>query len=98
MIGTLPENCICHQKPVGVRYSSVFVLNLSGDLCLEDLRADDNGTCIREGKPWWKHLVEFDNANTVVDAKLIQEDDFNHDNTFTLVRMYHRHKHTPQFQ
>ena len=103
MIGTLPENRICHQKPVGVRYSSVFVVDLSGVSCLEDLRADDNGTWIHGGKPRRKYLVEFDDANTVVDAKLIQEDDIqeddsNHDNIFTLVRVYHRHKHTPQFQ
>ena len=77
MIGTLPENCICHQKPVGVRYSSVFVVDLSRFLCLEDLRADDSGTWIHEGKPRRKYLVEFDDANIVVDAKLIQKDDSN---------------------
>ena len=28
MVGSLPEHLICHQKPVGVRYSSVFVVVL----------------------------------------------------------------------
>ena len=98
MVGTLPENRICHQKPVGVRYSSVFVVDLSGISCLEDLRADDNGTWVHGGKPRRKYVAEFDDANTVVDAKLIQEDDSNHSNVFTLVRLYHRHKYTPQFQ
>ena len=103
MIGTLPENGICHQKPVGVRHSSVFVVYLSGVSCLEYLRADDNSTWIHGGKPQRKYLVEFDDANTVVDAKLIQEDDTqeddsNHENIFTFVQVYHHHKHTPQFQ
>ena len=95
IVGSLPEHLICHQKPVGVRYSSIFVVDLSGISCLEDLRADDNGIWIHGGKPWQKYAVEFDDANTVVDAKLIQEDD---SDMFTLVRLYHRHKHTPQFQ
>ena len=98
MIGTLPENRICQQKPVGVKYSSVFVVDLSGVSCLEDLRADDNGTWIHGGKPRRKYIVELDDTNTVVDAKLMQEDDSKHENVFTLVRLYHHHKHTPQFQ
>ena len=98
MIGTLPENRICQQKPIGVKYSSVFVVDLSGVSCLEDLRADDNGTWIHGGKPRRKYIVELDDTNTVVDAKLMQEDDSKHENVFTLVRLYHRHKHTPQFQ
>ena len=76
-MGILPENCICHQKPVGVRYSSVFVVDLSRLMCLKDLRADDNGTYIHEGKPQRKYFVEFDDANIVADAKLIQKDDSN---------------------
>ena len=98
MVGSLPEHLICHQKPVGVRYSSVFVVDLSVVTCLKDLRADDNGTSVHGGKPQRKYVVEFDDANTVVDARLIQEDNSDHDNMFTLVRLYHRHKHTPQFQ
>ena len=49
MVGSLPEHLICHQKPVGVRYSSVFVVDLSGVTCLEDLRADNNGTWVYGG-------------------------------------------------
>ena len=68
MVGTLPENCICDQKkPVGVRYNSVFVVDLSKVSCLVDLRADNNGACMHGGKPQQKYLVEFDDANTVVD-------------------------------
>ena len=73
-------------KPVGVKYSSVFVVDLSGISCLEDLRADDNGTWIHGGKPWQKYIVELDDTNnTIVDAKLMQEDDSKHENVFTLV-------------
>ena len=59
MVGSLPEHLICHQKPVGVRYSSVFVVDLSVVTCLEDLRADDNGTWVHGGKPQRKYVVEF---------------------------------------
>ena len=48
MVGSLPEHLICHQKPVGV---SVFVVDLSGVTCLEDLRADNNGTWVYGGSP-----------------------------------------------
>ena len=45
-------------------------MDLSVVTCLEDLRADDNGTWVHGGKPQRKYVVEFDDANTVVDAKL----------------------------
>ena len=56
MIKVLPENYVCHQKPVGVRYSTVFVVYLSGVLCLEDFRADDNSIWIHGGR---KHMAEI---------------------------------------
>ena len=73
-------------------------MDLFGVSCLDDLRADDNGTWVHGGKPRRKYIVEFNDDNTIVDTRLMQEDDSNHDNVFTLVRLYHRHKHTPQFQ
>ena len=51
MIGEVPSNCVCHRKPTGVTYSSVFVIDHSCVSCLEDLRADDNGVWVHEGKP-----------------------------------------------
>ena len=89
---------MCHQKPTGVRYSSVFVVDLSCVGCLDDLRADDNGVRTHWGKPRRKYSVEFDDTNAVVDAKLIQNKLTNDTNIFTLVRLYHRHKNTLEFQ
>ena len=43
IVGIIPDNCVCYQKPSGVTYSSVFVVDLSYVSCLEDLKADDNG-------------------------------------------------------
>ena len=99
MIGSLPERRICQQKPTGVHYSSVFVVDLSCVSCLDDLRADDNGVWVHGGKPQRKYLVEIDDDDVVVDAKLIKEgSDSDDENVFTLVRLYHRHKTTPEFQ
>ena len=53
---------------------------------------------MEEGNTWWKYVVEFDDTNTAIDAKLKQEDDSNYDNVFTLVQLYYCHKDTPQFQ
>ena len=49
MKGTVPDKSICHQKPTAVRYSSVFVMDLSCVSCLDDLRADDNGVWVHGG-------------------------------------------------
>ena len=68
MIG---ESRVCHQKPVGVRYSGVFV-DLSCVSSLNDIRADDNATWVHGGKPRQKYSVEFEDNNVVVDAKLIK--------------------------
>ena len=43
MIGTIPEDRICHRKPTSVTYSSVFVIDLSYIRCIDDLRGTDNG-------------------------------------------------------
>jgi len=83
---------------VGVRYSSGFVVDLSGISCLEDLRADDNGAWIHGGKPHRKYVVDCDDTNTVVDVRSIQDDNCNPTNVFTLVWLYRHHKHTPEFQ
>ena len=99
MVGTVPEKSICHQKPTGVRYSSVFVVDLSCVSCLDDLRADDNGVWVHGGKPRRNCCVEFDeDTNVVLDAKLVEDKSTDDANVFTLVRLYHRHKSTPEFQ
>ena len=101
MIGEVPSNCVCHRKPTGVTYSSVFVIDLSCVSCLEDLRADDNGVWVHGGKPRKKYIVEFDSENLVIDATPVDDIDAvndNNDNIFTMVRVYHRHKSTPEFQ
>ena len=90
MIGAVPESRVCHRKPVGVRYSSVFVVDLSCVSSLNDIRADDNNTWVHGGKPRRKYSVEFDDNNVAVDAKLIKEDfSCDDENVFTLVRLYH---------
>ena len=50
------------------------------------------------GKPHRKYSVEFDeDTNAVLDAKLVQDTSTRGTNVFTLVRLYHRHKSTPEF-
>ena len=99
MVGIVPGKSVCHKKPTGVRYSSVFVVDLSCVSCLDDLRADDNGVWVHGGKPRRKYSVEFDeDTNAVLDAKLVQDTSTRGTNVFTLVRLYHRHKSTPEFQ
>ena len=99
MIGAVLESRVCNQKPVGVQYSSVFVVDPSCVSSLDDIRADDNGTWMHGDKPQRKYVVEFDDGNAVVDAKLMKEEiNCNNQNVFTLVHLYHRHKSTPEFQ
>ena len=88
MIGTVPDERICHQKPTAVRYSSVFVVDLSCVGCLDDLRADNNSVWVHGGKPCQKYCVEFDeDTNTVLDAKLVENKSTNDTNVFTLIRL-----------
>ena len=49
-------------------------------------------------KPRRRYCVEFDDTNAVVDARLVQDKSTNDTDVFTLVRLYHRHKSTPEFQ
>ena len=45
------------------------------------------------------YVVEYDDANTVVDTKLVHAEDISdHANVFTLVWLYHHHKQTSEFQ
>ena len=68
----------------------------------DDLRADDNGAWLHGGKPRAKYTVELDPdtsevINVVpVDRKLAA--DGGEGRVFTLVRLYHHHKATPEFQ
>ena len=99
MVGIIPDNCVCYQKPSGVTYSSVFVVDLSCVSCLEDLKADDNGVWVHGGKPRHNYHVEFDDeTNAVLDAKKVSDSSTKDTNVFTLVRLYHTHKSTPQFR
>ena len=100
MIGSVPMDRICYRKPTGVVYNSVFVVDLSSIIRIEDLRADDNGAWIHGGKPRKKYIVEFDATNTeVLSALPFKQGDANEESSiFTLVRLYHRHKVTPEFQ
>ena len=43
MVGAVPADRICSRKPTSVRFSAVFVVDLSRVSSLDDLRADDNG-------------------------------------------------------
>ena len=95
-----PRNRICTRKPTGVTFSSVYVVDLSCVHRLEDLRADDNGVWVHGGKPRRRYTVEFDDSHCeVVSATPTDsEEGSNDENVFTLIRLYHRHKATPQFQ
>ena len=77
-----------------------FVVDLSSIIHIEDLRADDNGAWIHGGKPRKKYIVEFDATNTeVLSALPFKQGNANEESSiFTLVRLYHRHKVTPEFQ
>ena len=97
MIGTVPSDRICHKKPTSVTYSSVFVVDLSCVRCIDDLRADDNGVWTHGGKPRRKYSIERD----PVTCEVIGAEPFDGESTseevYTLVRVYHRHKATPEF-
>lgn len=100
MIGSVPSDPICKRRPTGITQNSVYVVDLSCIRCLEYLRADDNGVWVHGGKPQRQYMVEFDELQCeVVSATPIDsEEGVTQDNLFTLIRLYHRHKTTPQFQ
>lgn len=100
MIGSVPFDHICKCKPTGITQNSVYVVDLSCVCCLEDLRADDNGVWVHGGKPRRQYMVKFDELHCeVVSATPIDlEEGVTQDSLFTLIRLYHRHKTTPQFQ
>lgn len=98
MIGTLPADRICHRKPTSVMYNGVFVVDLSSVRCIDDLRADDNGVWTHAGKPRRKYHIRHDHeAPGVIYADPV-EDSTPESEIFTLVRLYHHHKSTPEFQ
>ena len=100
MVGTVPADRICHRKPTSVTYSSVFVVDLSCVRCIDDLRADDNGVWVHGGKPRRKYCVDVDpNTSEVINAVAFSgEPSSTEGKVFTLVRLYHHHKATPEFQ
>ena len=66
---------------------------------IEDLRADDSGVWLHGGKPRKNYAIEFDSRTSeVTSAVLIDDENLKDENYFTLVRLYHKHKNTPQFQ
>ena len=101
-IGSVPANRICCRKPTAVTYSSVFVVDLTCVRCIDDLRADVNGVWIHGGKPRKTYCVEFDGTGSgIVSVAPLDADAQSTSyimNHFTLVRLYHRHKATPEFQ
>ena len=100
MIGSVPPDRVCKRKPTGITLNGVFVVDLTCIRRLEDLRADDNGVWVHGGKPRRQYLVEFDECHCqVVSATPLDSDEgVVKENVFTLIRLYHRHKATPQFQ
>ena len=99
MIGTLPSDRICRRKPTSVTYNSVFVVDLSCVRCIDDLRADDNGVWTHGGKPRRKYCIERDSdTSVIVSAEPLEGEPAPNSQVFTLVRLYHRHKATPEFQ
>ena len=99
MIGTLPSDRICHRKPTSVTYNSIFVVDLSCVRCIDNLRADDNGVWTHGGKPRRKYCIERDPDTCVItSAEPLEGEPTPDSEVFTLVRLYHRHKATPEFQ
>ena len=90
------------KRPTAVTFSSVFVVDLSSIHCIDDLCADDNSTWVHGGKPRRTYDVEFDSTGTNI--KSVKPNSTNGEslshitNQFTLVRLYHRHKATLEFQ
>ena len=102
MISSVPADRICCRKPIGVTYSSVFVVDLTCIRCIDDLRVDNNGVWVHGSKPRKTYSVEFDGAGSeIVSVTPVDADGQSTSyvtNHFTLVRLYHRHKATPEFQ
>ena len=100
MIGSVPPDRICRRKPTGITQNSVFVIDLSCIRRIEDLRADNNGVWVHGGKLRRHYMVEFDESKCeVVSAAAVDsEEGIAQENLFTLIRLYHHHKTTPQFQ
>ena len=91
-IGSVPRNKICTCKPTSVTYSSVFVVDLSFVKSIDDLRADDNGAWLHSGKLRRRYSVEFNSSEIISATAVSQDDKCDAADTYTLVRLYHRHK------
>ena len=98
MIGTLPADCICHRKPTSVTYNGVFVVDLSCVHCIDYLRANDNGVWTHAGKPRRKYRIRCDPETCGLIYADPVEEHTPESEFFTLVRIYHHHKGTPEFQ
>ena len=98
MIDTVPADRICHRKPTSVTYSAVFVVDLLGVRSIDDIRADDDRVWIHGGKPRRCYHVEIDKHNIVIATLYDGSPDSSEKDVFTLVRVYHRHKATPEIQ
>ena len=96
MLGKIPADHIFKRKPTSVTYSSVFVIDLTCVKCIDDLRA----VWCHGGKPRRKYFVERDSdTSEVLQVTPFDEQcDSEKGDVFTLVRMYHHHKSTPEFQ
>ena len=80
-------------------HNSVFVVDLSCVRCIDDLRADDNGVWTHGSKPRRKYCIEHDSdTSVIVSAEPLEGEPAPNSQVFTLVRLYHRHKATPEFQ
>ena len=68
--------------------------------CIDDLRADDNGAWVHGGKPRRNYQVDrSENGSEIAGVTLLNDKlSLSNKNQFTLVRLYHRHKATPEFQ
>ena len=99
MIGTLPSECICRRNPTPVTHNSIFVVDLTCVRCIDDLHADDNGVWTHGGKPRRKYCIERDSdIGEIISAEPLEGEPTPNSHVFTLVRLYHRHKATPEFQ
>ena len=81
-----------------INYNGVFVVDLSCVHCIDDLCADDNGLWTQAGKPRRKYRIRRDPETCGLIYADPVEEHTPESEIFTLVRIYHHQKGTPEFQ
>ncbi len=90
------NDSIRSNLPSKTYISNILVVDLR---CIDDLRADDNGVWTHGGKPSKKYCIEREpDTGVVISAEPLEGEPTLDSEIFTLVRLYHHHKATLEFQ